>query len=190
MPNTLTTTQKIEALLLFKNEAVSYKELSKTLEVSLDEIKESIKEISKIYENRGVVLVDDGESVTFGTHPLASELITKLEKEELSREIGRAGLETLAIVLYKGPVSRREIDHIRGVNSSYILRNLMIRGLVERLDQGTEGGGRSFSYKPTLELLRHLGVKNKEELPEYGTAFAKMEQFIKTSEEESENANQ
>lgn len=171
--------QKIEAVLLFKNEPVSYKELAKLLETSVGEAREAVKKLQNFYADRGIVVVEDGESVAFGTHPDTSSLIESLQKEELSRDLGRAGLETLSIVLYKGPVSRREIDYIRGVNSGFILRNLLIRGLIERVESAA--GERSFSYKPTLELLRYLGVSRREDLPEYGTALAKIEDFIHNS---------
>ena len=75
----------------------------------------------------------------------------------MSSEIGKAGLETLAIVLYNGPVSRREIDYIRGVNSSFILRNLCVRGLVER--EADSKDQKIFKYRSSLNLLAHLGIK-------------------------------
>ncbi|MHB1330785.1 MAG: SMC-Scp complex subunit ScpB [Minisyncoccota bacterium] len=180
---TLTTEQKIEAVLLFKNEPVSIKELSKILNLNIDEIKRSLKNIDDSYKDRGIVLVNDGETASLGTHPEASDIIGDMQKEELSRELGRAGLETLSIILYKAPVSRKEIDYIRGVNSGFIVRNLLIRGLVERAD--SEVGERSYSYKPTLELLRHLGIKRREDLPEFGTALAKIEEFIQNSPEDA-----
>src|SRR3989344_5910848 len=113
---------KIESVLLFKNEPVSIVELGKWLGEKPEDIEAALSNLEDSYKNRGIVLVSDGESVSLGTHPGASELIEKLQKEELSRELGRAGLETLSIILYKGPISRREIDHIRGVNSGFILR--------------------------------------------------------------------
>jgi segregation and condensation protein B len=167
---------KIEAILLFKNEPVTTNELAKILAVSKVEVEEAVKNLHNFYTNRGVVVITDGEKITLGTNPELSGLIESIQKEEVSKDIGRAGLETLSIILYKGPVSRREIDHIRGVNSGFILRNLLIRGLIER----TEGNERSYSYKPTLELLRHLGVTRREELPEYATALRKMEEFIRS----------
>lgn len=170
---------KIEAILLFKNEPVTHKELASYLDVSLADIKSGVEHLEEHYKDRGMVVVTDGESVTLGTHKDASGLIEQMQKEELSRELGRAGLETLAIVAYKGPVSRREIDHIRGVNSGFILRNLLIRGLVERTELA---GERSYSYKPTLELLRYLGVTKREELPEYATAFKKLIEFAKNQD--------
>jgi segregation and condensation protein B len=171
--------QQIEAILLFKNEPVTHKELASYLGVSIDEVKSALHALESTYTDRGIVVVSDGESVTFGTSKDASALIEKIQKDELSRELGRAGLETLAIVLYKGPVSRREIDYIRGVNSGFILRNLLVRGLIERTELA---GERSFSYKPTLELLRYLGVSKREELPEYGVAFKKLIEFAKNQD--------
>lgn len=164
---------KIEAILFFKNEPVTLAELSKLLNVPREDLQLAINNLQKEYSHRGIVLITNGEEVSFGTHPNASGFIEKLQKEELSRELGRAGLETLAIVLYKGPISRREIDHIRGVNSSFILRTLLIRGLVER----EEISSRGYSYKATLKLLEYLGITSQENLPEYQTAFKKIEEF-------------
>ncbi len=175
--------QKIEAILLFKNEPVTFMELSKILNIPKENLQFAISNLQKEYNNRGMVIINNGDEVALGTHPEASSLIEKLQKDELSRDLGRAGLETLSIILYKGPISRREIDYIRGVNSSFILRNLLIRGLIERSE--SVAGERSFSYKSTLELLRFLGVKSREELPEFETAFKKIEEFAQTPTDNS-----
>ena len=168
---------KIEAILFFKNEPVALTELSRLLNVPRENLQFTISNLQKEYNNRGIVLVTDGDKVSFGTHPDADPLIENLQKEELSRELGRAGLETLAIVLYKGPISRREIDYIRGVNSSFILRTLLIRGLIER----AESTEKSYSYKATLKLLEYLGITRLQDLPEYEDALKKVEEFEKTS---------
>jgi segregation and condensation protein B len=177
--------QKIESVLFFKNEPVTLAELAKLVNVEKDEIKKALENLREFYQERGIVLVSDGENVSFGTHPDNSKLIEELQKEEFSRELGRAGLETLAIILYRGPVSRREIDHIRGVNSSFILRALLIRGLIERAEVA---GERSFAYKPTLKLLEHLGATRIEDLPEYGNVFKKIEEFVKTESPDEQDA--
>ncbi len=189
----LSLESKIESVLLFKNEPVSIVELGKWLGAKPDAVKEALSNLTNSYENRGLVIISDKDSVTLGTHPSASALIENLQKEELSRELGRAGLETLAIVLYKGPISRREIDHIRGVNSSFILRALLIRGLVERVDPATVGqaaAGRSYSYKGTLKLLQYLGITRIEDLPEFENAFKKIEEFVKTVPRDSAEQNE
>jgi segregation and condensation protein B len=174
---------KIEAILLFKNEPVDLATLSKLLNESRDNVRLAINNLQEKYKESGIVLVFDGEKVSLGTHPELSGLIEEMQKEELSRELGKAGLETLSIVLYKNPISRREIDYIRGVNSSFILRNLLIRGLIER----TEGvaGERSYTYKPTLELMRYLGLTRTEDLPKYEESQAKMVEFAKREKEEN-----
>ena len=175
---------KIKSMLFFKNEPVSITELGKLLGEKIDVVRIALTNLQDFYKNRGIVIVSDGEYVNFGTHPNVSSLIENLQKEEFSRELGRAGLETLAIVLYKGPVSRREIDHIRGVNSSFILRTLLIRGLVERSDPvaaGQEVRDRSYNYKPTLKLLEYLGITHREDLPQYQDAFKKIEEFVAIS---------
>ena len=176
---------KIEAILFFKNEPVALTELSRLLNVPRENLQFTISNLQKEYNNRGIVLVTDGDKVSFGTHPDADPLIENLQKEELSCELGRAGLETLAIILYKGPISRREIDYIRGVNSSFILRTLLIRGLVERSDPSTSSGqastNRSYSYKATLKLLEYLGITRLQDLPEYENALKKVEEFEKTA---------
>ncbi|MBI2065581.1 MAG: SMC-Scp complex subunit ScpB [Candidatus Zambryskibacteria bacterium] len=170
---------RIEAILFFKNEPVSVAELSKWLGEKPDAVREALINLQNFYKDRGIVIVSDSQFVSIGTHPGASELIENLKKEEFSRELGRAGLETLAIILYKGPVSRREIDYIRGVNSGFILRTLLIRGLIERTE--SISGERSYSYKITLKLLEHLGITRLEDLPEYQNAFKRIEEFNKTS---------
>ena len=172
---------KIEALLFFKNEPIVLSELSKMLDTPKEKLQITINKLQEEFKDRGIVLITNDDEVSLGTHPDASELVEKLQKEEFSRELGRAGLETLAIVLYRGPVARREIDNISGVNSGFTLRTLLVRGLIER----TEGESRGYTYKPTLKLLQHLGISKREELPEFETAFKKVEEFVKSNPEES-----
>jgi segregation and condensation protein B len=110
-----------------------------------------------------------------GTSKDISSLIETLSKEELVKDLGKAGLETLSIILYQGPISRAEIDYIRGVNSNFILRNLLIRGLVERVENPNDQ--RSFLYKPTLELISYLGLSKITDLPDYETVRKDIEQY-------------
>src|SRR3989338_737153 len=177
---------QIESILFFKNEPVALAELAKILDVPRENVQITINKLQKEYENKGIVLVTNDDEVSFGTSPETSELIEKLQKEEFSRELGRAGLETLAIVLYRGPVARREIDNIRGVNSGFTLSTRLVRGLIER----TEGESRGYTYKPTLKLLQHLGISKREELPEFETAFKEITKFESTNDANSTNNNE
>ncbi len=169
---------QIEATLFFKGEPVSIKSLEKTLENSRENIENALKTLEEKLSGRGIVLVRNEDEVTLATAPDTSPIIEKITKEELARDLGKAGLETLSIVLYYGPVARRDIDYIRGVNSNFILRNLLIRGLVEKTTNPEDQ--RAFLYKPTLELLSFLGINNINDLPEYEAVQKELESSLQT----------
>lgn len=166
---------QIEAVLFYKAEPMSVKRLAQILKKDEAEIKNAVRELRDELKGRGLALVEWEDEVTLGTSREVSSLIETLTKEELVKDLGKAGLETLSIVLYQGPLSRAEIDYIRGVNSNFILRNLLIRGLVERVDNPKDQ--RSFHYKPTLELISHLGLSSITDLPDYETVRKDIETF-------------
>ena len=168
---------KLEALLFYKNEPIEIKKLSKILNTDEKEIKEALIKLNNSLENRGICLVMTEKEAGLATAPAMSNLIEQIAKDEMSKEIGKAGLETLAIILYNGPISRREIDYIRGVNSTFILRNLSMRGLVEKEPDPKDQ--RIFKYKSSLSLLAHLGLKKVEELPEYEILANKISEITK-----------
>ena len=177
---------KIEAVLFFKAEPVSQKRLADILEATPDEIKESLESLKENLKNRGIVLLEKENEVMLGTNPEISSLIEKLQKEELNRDLSKAALETLSIVLYKHGITRAEIDYIRGVNSSFTLRLLSARGLVERhLDPKDN---RRFIYKPSFDLLSYMGVKSQNELPDFdevnGTLQVSAENLAQEMKEE------
>ncbi len=178
---------QIEAILFFKGEAVSIKKLSTILEKSEDEIRAGLKTLEEKLHDRGIRLLSHENEVTLGTAPKVDEIIEKLTKEELSRDLGKAGLETLSIIAYRGPVSRRDIDYIRGVNSAFIVRNLLIRGLIEKVP--SEKDERRFLYKPTLELLSYLGIQKVTDLPEFERVQAEISNFQEAGEKDGETEN-
>ncbi len=172
---------QLESLLFWKGEPMSLKKLGTILEKSEEEIKEGLSTLSTKLEGRGVRVIYKEDEVMLGTDPGMSPIIERLIKEELVRDLGKAGLETLTIVLYRGPVGRRDIDYIRGVNSNFILRNLLVRGLVERVQAPNDQ--RSFLYKPTFQLLSYLGISKIEDLPEYNETKQEIEAHQKAREE-------
>lgn len=173
---TMTLDAKIEAVLFFKAEPVKISWLSEVLGVSEDEIHEALSVLQGKLSERGIIPVFKDDEMTLSTAPEMSEVIEKIAKEDLSRDLGKAALETLTIVLYKGPIARSEIDFIRGVNSNFILRSLQTRGLVERVIGPNDE--RTFLYRPTFELLSHLGIARIEDLPEYGEFRSRVEESI------------
>ncbi|HTE48789.1 MAG TPA: SMC-Scp complex subunit ScpB [Candidatus Paceibacterota bacterium] len=174
--------KQIEAILFWKGEPVSRKKLAEILKVGQSEINESIEKIKESLKGRGTVLIEKENEIMLGTAPEFASLIEDLQKEELNKELSKASLETLSIVLYKNGVSRAEIDYIRGVNSSFTLRALSIRGLVEKTID--ENDSRRYIYKPSFELLSYMGIKSVVELPDYGEVSSSIDIAAKNLEEE------
>lgn len=166
---------KIEAILFWKAEPIKISKLASILHVEQEVVSQALNLLNENLKTRGITLVQTTDEVMLGTSKEHSELIEQMTKDELIHDLGKAGLETISIVLYQGPISRADIDYIRGVNSQFILRNLLVRGLVERVDNPNDA--RSFLYKPTLELLSHLGISKIEELPEYENVRKDIENF-------------
>ena len=161
----MNTSNTIEAVLFFYGEPVSVRKLASLLDKEESEIESAILELKSSLENRGLtLLMKDGEA-SLGTKAEASKVIEKIIKDELHRDIGKAGLEALSLILYYGPISRADIDYVRGVSSQFILRNLLMRGLIEKIENTEDK--RSYLYRATFDLLGHLGVSSLEELPEY-----------------------
>ncbi len=157
--------RKIEAILFYTGTPVDIKDLAKILEVEKEAVAESLKELEVSLTDRGITLIRNGEEVLLSTAPEFASLIEKMLKEERDRDLGRAGIETLAIVAYKGPVSKKEIEYIRGVNSQFAVRNLLLRGLIERVESKMDS--RVVLYSITFDALRHLGLSKIEDLPRY-----------------------
>lgn len=155
----------IEALLFWRAEPWSIKELARATDTTPEAVNEALEALQGSLMGRGLVLAHKGDEVQLVTAPAASTKINALAKEELTQELSKASLETLTIILYRGPISRPEIDYIRGVNSSFTLRHLMTRGLVERIANPADS--RTFLYQTTFDTLHHLGITKLEELPEY-----------------------
>lgn len=172
--------QKIEAVLFWKSEPVSVKKLASILSETEENIGKAILELEKQLEGRGIRVIKKDNEVTLGTHGEISELIENITKEELSKDIGKAGMETLSTILYYGPISRRDIDYIRGVNSTFIIRNLLVRGLIEKAENDKDQ--RVFMYKPTFVLLAFLGITKIEDLPDYTKIREEFEAFKQNRE--------
>lgn len=162
---TLPLEAKIEAILF--QQAVPFKidKLAQVTGVGEEEVGAALDRLTQTLAGRGTTLVRKDDAVALGTVAAAGELLEQLAREELSADLGKAGLETLTIVLYRGPIPRAEIDWIRGVNSSFILRHLLVRGLVEKIPN--PANTRSFLYRPTFEVMSLLGLAKVEDLPDY-----------------------
>jgi segregation and condensation protein B len=175
---------KIEGLLFYKGEDISIKKLSELLSVTVEEVTaalDTLENIENSLKERGIVLVRKDDAVMIGIAPELSPLIQGMRKDEISKELSKASLETLSIILYKDDVTRSEIDYIRGVNSSFIVRNLLVRGLVEKSLDPSDS--RRTLYKPTFDTLAYMGVTRAEEIPNYKEVKAQLEGVIHSNTE-------
>lgn len=166
---------QIEAVLFYKTEPIAKKDIAALLETTVEDIDRALINLRERLCYGAMRIVEEGDTIWLTSAPEVAHIIEKIRKDELVKEIGKAGAETLAIVLYRGPISRSEIDSIRGVNSTFILRNLQIRGLVERIDNPKDS--RSFQYKATPSLFAHLGITRREDLPEYVKIMNELDAF-------------
>lgn len=178
--------QAISAILFYQAEPIAVKRLAGLLKRTEGDIRDALMPLEEMLSKTGLCLLRNGDEVTLGTAAEAGTLIEAITKEELSRDLSKAALETLAVVLYKGPVTRSEIDYVRGVNSTFILRNLLIRGLIEKIENPSDQ--RSFLYKPTFQLLEYMGVASTTDLPDYATTMTTLSSFVAAKEEDAKHA--
>lgn len=161
----LTPPAAIEALLFASGEPLSKKRLADLLQLTGAQLRVALDALANELKNRGVALVETANDVDLRTAPDASKLIKKFRESDLVRDLGKASLETLAVVAYQDGATRGDIDWVRGVNSSTSLRTLLLRGLVEgREDQEDK---RRVLYSLTTEALAHLGLRTMSDLPRY-----------------------
>jgi segregation and condensation protein B len=157
----------LEALLFVHGEPLSFKKISAVLDISVDEAEQAVAAFKEKLESseRGLALVSNQNSVQLVTKPALSAVIQEFIKKELTEDLTPASLEALSLIAYLGPLPRARLDYLRGVNSSFILRNLMMRGLVERNPDPERPS--VMLYRATIDLWKHLGVEAQDRLPEY-----------------------
>jgi len=173
--------QQLGMYLFIKGESVARQEIVRALSITEAQFTDALTICKERVAVLGLSIVDDGKELELRIAPEASAFVETIRKEEFSRDIGKAGIETLSIVLYNGSMSRSEIDYIRGVNSSHILRGLAMRGLLRRVPHPKDD--RSFLFEPTTDLLAHLGVQARENLPDFKSVTMELAALEKTESE-------
>ncbi|MDP3988989.1 MAG: SMC-Scp complex subunit ScpB [bacterium] len=164
---------QLEAVLFYTGEEISFKDAAKLLSCTENEVKTACDAL----ESRlcgGIVVVRNEQKIQIATAPGASELVARIRHHELSRDLSKPALETIAIIAYRQSVQKSEIDHIRGVNSATILRNLLVRGLITKTE---DTDTRGYLYAPSLELLQYLGITSVRELPDFDDATRRIAEF-------------
>jgi len=178
----ITTT--IEAVLFAAAKPIKLSQLQKHLDLSEEVVREALDDIVARFntENSGIHLLENKGTVQFVTNPSTGEDLTKFLKKEASGPLTRPSLETLTIIAYRGPITKPEIEMIRGVNCSMILRNLLIRGYIDEV-QDAERLQSVYSLSNTF--MQAVGVDKVENLPDY-EAFANNEKIAELLAQEPE----
>ncbi|NCN07171.1 SMC-Scp complex subunit ScpB [Candidatus Falkowbacteria bacterium] len=156
----------IESLLFISHKPLSIGDLTKVTSSTADEVKSVILEIEQEYQTKagGIEMIRIGDKHQFVTSSESSEAVKKFIKSEITGELTKPSLETLTIIAYRGPISKAELELIRGVNCSVILRNLLMRGLIEAKEDPKK---MIVFYSITFEFLKYLGLSKIEDLPDF-----------------------
>ncbi len=179
---------QIESILFVSTKPLTIKSLVKffkkeKIKAGKKEIKEALDELVSSYntENSGIRIINVEDKYQMVSNPKNKELVEKLVKLDRTGELTQPSIETLTIIAYRGPVSKIELEQIRGVNCSLILRNLMIRGLV---DMEIDKINSQEMYNITPDFMQHLGVSTVDELPDYAKLhqIETLEEFLRSKE--------
>jgi segregation and condensation protein B len=157
---------KVEALLFVSSGLISSGQIAKALDVSETDVEKALKALEEHYkaDGHGIRLMRMKSRVQLTTAPELSKTIEAFLGLEASSTLSTAALETLAIIAYKQPLTRPEVDVIRGVNSDGVMRTLLSKGLIEELGR-VETPGRPILYGTTAEFLQYFGLETLEMLP-------------------------
>ena len=168
---------ELEALLFVHGEPLAFAKIAKLLGTDDAGARALVAEYEKRLTgaDRGLGIVSSDDRVQLTTKPAFSRILESFVKAELSEDLSPASLETLAIVGYFGPISRARIDYQRGVNSQFILRSLLLRGLVERFPDPHRPN--AYLYSPSFEMLKYLGFQKQSDLPDYEKFHALLQRF-------------
>lgn len=155
----------LESLLFVANKPLSAKELSKHLNFSQEEVQNALKQLVEEKREQGVVVLESHGAFQMSTNPHNSTYVKNFLNAELREKLTDATVEVLGIIAYRQPISKAEIEAIRGVNSQYSIRHLLMRGLIEKIPNPADA--RSVNYQTTTEFLQHLGIVSIKDLPSF-----------------------
>jgi segregation and condensation protein B len=154
----------VESLLFVSSEPVQVNHLAEALNVSIEQVEHVLTEFKEGSTSRGLRLQRKGERVQLTTRPEVAPYIEKFLGLDLSSRLSKPALETLSIVAYQQPVTRAQIEQVRGVNCDGVLSTLLTKGLIEETGR-LETAGRPIQYGTTFAFLQHFGLRGLEDLP-------------------------
>ena len=154
----------VEAILFVSPEPLSADQIANLLETTPRLIKKALEEIDALYDKRGIRLQYHKSKIQITTAPEAAPILEKMLELETTSTLSQAALETLSIIAYQQPITRPQVDAIRGVNSDGVLRTLLTKGLIDDVGRA-DGPGRPILYSTTPDFLKYFGLSSYEELP-------------------------
>jgi segregation and condensation protein B len=159
----------MESLLFVSGEPLKIAKIARISGSKAEEVESAVLSLQKDYAagKRGFSLLRKEDEVQLATNTENTSFVSQLIKGEMQEGLSRAATEVLAIVAYRGPISRVEIEAIRGVNSSFTVRSLMLRGLMERIENPRDSRG--YLYKISFDFLKKLGIDSVNKLPDFET---------------------
>lgn len=156
----------IESLLFVSGESIKISKLAGICAISEEEMEKAVAALSADYaRERGLLIIRIGDTVQLVTNPDNAQFVSEMLKSEIQENLSQASLEVLSIVAYRGPITRAEIEEIRGVNCSFTLRALSIRGLVDKIENIKDN--RRYLYNISFDFLKKMGVEGVEKLPDW-----------------------
>jgi segregation and condensation protein B len=166
-PAGLAVSAQVEAVLFVAERPVTVTELARLLHASPDAVEDAVAALAERHADGGLTLQRHGDALQLVTDPRAAGAVQRFLGLEMSARLSPAALETLAIVAYRQPVTRAQIEALRGVNPDGVLANLVARGLVEEVGR-LSAVGRPILYGTTFEFLRAFGLRGLDDLPPAG----------------------
>jgi len=177
----------LEAILFHYGDPISVKKLSSLLGMIEEECQTLLTAWSDLLrdESRGLALIREGDTVQLATKPELAPALEKIIETEFREELSNAALETLALVAYLGPVTKAMVDYIRGVNSGFTIRNLLMRGLIVRREAERSN---AYAYAASVDFLKHVGLEEQERLPHFETYRQTLQTFLAGQNKETEGS--
>ncbi len=159
-----TELSRLESVLFVASKPLTLKRLAETVGLSAEETLEHLRRLQERYrsDDSGLSLLEAGDEWQLVSLPDNRDVTERFVKDELAGELTKAQLETLTVIAYAGPISKPELEQIRGVNCALIIRNLLMRGLIKEGDEGLLP-----TYTVTIDYLRHIGMESVTDLPRY-----------------------
>ena len=163
---------QLQSILFVSNKPLSINQLAKATNESEGDIRTALEELLNSLKDNGIVLLEANGQFQLATHSENSDMVKNFLNADLREKLTEATVEVLAIIAYRQPISKSEIEAIRGVNSQYSIRHLLMRGLIEKISNPDDG--RSNYYQVTTEFMQQLGLTSMADLPDFETLVSKI----------------